>query len=524
MGQRGFLRLAFVLWALNALLPVVAMLYTSVTPNGQLGFGAYTRMFTSPEAWDLLRTTFGVAALTALASGIVGLPLSILLVRTDLRARRLLFILFSMPILLPPVVLAYGWFDAVGRGGWITVLIGSSWGESFLSFPGCVVVLTASYLPVVLLFTATALLSVNPRLEEAGRLSAAPARVLLGITIPLCIPAFLAALLLVFCLALGETGAPTFLRVRVYGVESLTQFAAFHDFATATASAVPLLAVTLLAFFGVRRLAPAWGSVLQAAPLGVIAPALRLGWAGSWFLSGAALLWIVLAGAPLLSLVLRSSDSSAYAEAIARAAASFGRSIVYAALGASLIASFGFLLGYGRAREELGPSSEAVPMFLFALPGSVLGIGLTSLWNRPGTSAIYSTPVILLLGLLAQYTILAVWIAKAVVSMVPRSMEEAAAVSGASSLRRLVRVVVPLAWKGLAAGWLLAFVFCIRDTGLALAVYPPGRDPLPVRLFTLMANGRPEMISAVCVLLLVGVAIPFALLGALFSRRRPSPR
>jgi iron(III) transport system permease protein len=223
-------------------------------------------------------------------------------------------------------------------------------------------------------------------------------------------------------------------------------------------------------------------------------------------------------------LVLRSSDSSAYAEAIARAAASLGRSTVYAALGASLIASFGFLLGYGRAREELGPQSEALPMFLFALPGSVLGIGLTSLWNRPGTGAVYGTPMILLLGLLAQYTILAVWINKAIVSMVPRSMEEAAAVSGASWPRCLVRIVVPLAWKGIAAGWLLAFVFCIRDTGLALAVYPPGRDPLPVRLFTLMANGRPEMISAVCVLLLVGGAIPFALLGGLFSRRWSSAR
>jgi iron(III) transport system permease protein len=108
--------------------------------------------------------------------------------------------------------------------------------------------------------------------------------------------------------------------------------------------------------------------------------------------------------------------------------------------------------------------------------------------------------------------------------MVPRSMEEAAAVSGAPWPRRLVRIVIPLAWKGLVAAWLVAFVFCLRDTGLALAVYPPGRDPLPVRLFTLMANGRPEMISAVCVLLLAGVAIPFALLGALFSRRRPSAR
>jgi iron(III) transport system permease protein len=524
MGQRGFLRLVFSFWALNALLPVVAMLYTSVTPNGKLGFGAYIRIFTSSGTWSLLDTTFRLAGATALASGIVGLPLSILLARTDLRARRLFFILFSIPILLPPVVLAYGWYDAVGRGGWISGLLGPSWGEQFLGFSGCVVILTASYLPVVLLFTATALLSVNPRLEEAGWLCAPPARVLTGITIPQIMPAFMAALLLVFCLALGETGASTFLRVNVYGVESLTQFAAFHDFATATAAAVPLLAVTLLAFLGVHRLASTSGSALQAVSLSGIVPALRLGRSGVFSLLGVALVWMVLAGMPLLSLVLRASDPSAYVEAIVRAAESFERSIVYSGLGASLIAGSGFLLGYGRARGELGVPSEALPLFLFALSGPVFGIGLTSLWNRPGAGAIYGTPLILLLGFLAQYTVPAVWITKATITMVPGSMEEAASSSRASWPRRLACIVVPLTWRGLAAAWLLAFVFCLRDTGLALAVYPPGKDPLPVRLFTLMANGRPEMISAVCVLLLLAVAIPLTLLGALFSRRRPSAR
>ncbi len=521
MSQRVFLRVVFFLWALNALLPVVAMLYTSVTPGGALGFGAYVRIFESSDTWKLLAKTFRLAGATALASGIIGLPLSILLARTDLRARRLLFVLFSITILLPPVVLAYGWHDAVSRDGWLSSLVDPSWGEQLFGFSGCVVVLTASYLPVVLLFTVAALLSANLRLEEAGRLCAAPVRVLTGITIPQIIPAFTGALLLVFCLALGETGAPTFLRVNVYGVESLTQFAAFHDFATASAAAVPLLAVTSLAFLGVRRLAPTSVGALQVAPLGGIVPTLRLGPAGGWFLSGAVLLWMVLAGMPLLSLVLRASDTSAYAEAIARTAESFGRSVAFGALGAALITGFGFLFGYGRARGQLPVPSEAIPLFVFALPGSVLGIGLTSLWNRPGIGAIYGTTLILLLGFLAQYTVLAVWIAKATVSMVPQSMEEAAAVSRASWPRRLAWIVVPLAWKGLAASWLLAFVFCFRDTGLALAVYPPGKDPLPVRLFTLMANGRPEMISAVCVLLLLGVTIPVAFLGALFSRRLP---
>ena len=88
--------------------------------------------------------------------------------------------------------------------------------------------------------------TVNPRLEEAARLSSRPLRVLCGVTVPLMRPGLVLAATLVFLLALGEFGAPQFRRYAVFPVESFTQFSAFYNFGAATAAAMPLALLTFV--------------------------------------------------------------------------------------------------------------------------------------------------------------------------------------------------------------------------------------------------------------------------------------
>jgi iron(III) transport system permease protein len=520
MAGRIALRIVFALWALNALLPVFAMIQRSLTPGGHFSFSAYTRLFFGAREWALLESSLGLALATAVVTGLLGLALSIFLARTDMPWRKALSFLFVLPLLLPPTILAYGWSALLERDSLLGKICGASGNALLFSPGGGVLVLAASFLPLILLFTMTSLLSANPRLEEAARLSARTPRILFAVTIPQAAPAFLTACLLVFCLALGEMGAPTFLRINVFAVESLAQFSAFYDFSSATAAAMPLLLVTLLAFWGFHILRSDRVAVLQPTPTSGGPVRIRLGHLRPWLSLLVAFLWIAVAGLPLLALVFHSLDLSAFAEALTRGGASLGRSLLYASLAASVILFFGFLTGYGRTTRTLGYWAEAIPLFLFALPGSVLGIGLISLWNRPATGTIYGSPMMLLLGLLAQYMVLGVWTTKATLAFIPRSMEEAAAIAGASWTARLTHITVPLSRKGLLAAWLLAFLFCLRDTGLALVVYPPGRETLPVRLFTLMANGRPALISALCILILLSAAVPFAVLALLFAKGR----
>jgi len=86
-------------------------------------------------------------------------------------------------------------------------------------------------------------------------------------------------------------------------------------------------------------------------------------------------------------------------------------------------------------------------------------------------------------------------------------------VLGAGWLRRTSSIVAPLAKRGLAAGWLVAYIFCLRDMGISMLVYPPGHDTFPVRIFTLMANGSQSLIAALCVLMLAATLLPLGLLS-----------
>jgi iron(III) transport system permease protein len=161
---------------------------------------------------------------------------------------------------------------------------------------------------------------------------------------------------------------------------------------------------------------------------------------------------------------------------------------------------------------------DVLGLFLFALPGTVIGIGLIGLWNTPMTSFLYGTPVIVILGYLAQYAILPTRMTWAILERIPASVEYAAQVCGASWIITVRHILAPLASRGLIAAWICSYVFCMRDLGISMVVYPPGSDTLPVRIFTLMANGPPTLIAALCVILIAVTILPLGLV-ALWQRR-----
>ena len=88
---------------------------------------------------------------------------------------------------------------------------------------------------------------------------------------------------------------------------------------------------------------------------------------------------------------------------------------------------------------------------------------------------------------------------------------------GAPWFARIRHLIVPAALQGLIAAWIVGFIFCMRDLGASMLVYPAGEDTLPVRIFTMMANGAPSVVSALCVIL---VAVTMLSLGVLWVLMR----
>jgi iron(III) transport system permease protein len=189
---------------------------------------------------------------------------------------------------------------------------------------------------------------------------------------------------------------------------------------------------------------------------------------------------------------------------------------LYAGVSATALTVLGFFLGYLVQRRNVAfwRLVDASALFLFTLPGTVVGIGLIALWNRPLTNWIYATPVILIVGSIAQYAALSTRIMAAGFSQVSPHIEEAAEVAGVGWFRRVSGILTPVNCPALLAGWSITFVFCLRDVALPLLLAPPGGDTLTARTMTLMANGSPELIAALCIVSILVTLLPLGVAGA----------
>jgi iron(III) transport system permease protein len=446
----------------------------------------------SASLWTLFARTLVLAAAVTLGSLLVGVPLGVLLSRTELPGARLLFAVHALPMFLPPFLLALGWFHILGRQG----IGGGPWTAGVFFGPaGVLLVLILAFSPVVTVLTALGLAAIDPSLEEAGRVAARPARVLTRLLLPLARPAIGLGALVVFSLAIAELGVPMFLRVKTYPGAVFARLGGI-DYAPGEAFALvlPLLGVALGLLVLERRLARGW----SFASLGIRRPSAWRAPLGSARVPVTVVAWILgLCGLMPLVGLAHAAGVDGFVRMRDWIGDSIANSLLPALGAATVTCALAVLAGHGLARRRPGTGLvDGVALLGFVTPAAVVGVGLIALWNRPASALVYRSVAILILGYLARYLVIGVRTAAVAFAQSPASLEDAAAAAGARYARRLLRIAVPLHRRGLALAFLLTLAFCLRDLEMAVLFYPPGLEPLPVRIFTLEANGPPAVVAA----------------------------
>jgi ABC-type glycerol-3-phosphate transport system permease component len=113
---------------------------------------------------------------------------------------------------------------------------------------------------------------------------------------------------------------------------------------------------------------------------------------------------------------------------------------------------------------------------------------------------------------------LAIWLLTSSLRALPRELEEAALVEGASRSYILVRIVLPLAAPALATTALLVFVACWNELLFALSfTISPERRTLPVAIAFL--RGQHEVKWSEILAAAVVATAPVAALVLVFQRR-----
>lgn len=476
--------------------------------------GSAISLLASRRLWWLLARSLGLSTAVTLLALAAGVPLGVLFSKARFPMRRLLLSAHVSVVFLPPFLAALGWFQVFGRQGWL----GSAPSTGLLfSEAGVILVLAACFTPIVTALTVIGVSGVDSSLEDAARICGGPWRAAVLVLLPCAFPAIALSGVVVFALAFSELGVPMFLRVDVYPAVIFARLGGM-DFAPGEA------AVFLLPLVGVAA-GISWVERRYAGRKAIAVLGSREGSQGSLF--GArrgflvpAVLAAAMSSVPLAALaghVVASGDVSEVLGWIGDAPLNSLRS---SSLAAVVTTGVALVIGHASARgQRAAVWLDGLAMWAFMLPSSIIGVGIVQVWNRPATAWLYTSFGILVVGFVARYSAVAIRTFAASVAQVPASLEDAARTVGAGYVRRL-GLVAGLGRGGLVATFVLGWIFALRDLELAALFYPPGGEPLTVRIFTLEANGPRAVISA---LALLHVGITFAVVGlgvVFFGKRR----
>jgi iron(III) transport system permease protein len=337
--------------------------------------------------------------------------------------------------------------------------------------------------------------------------------------LPLIAPSVTASLLVVFVLSISDFAVPGLLRARVYTTEVFTAFAALYDFPLATMTALPLAAVAASASLIALELVR-WPSVSRSDRSSV-----GLTWNDRPQRIGALVLGIIaiaILSAPIAALTLEArAGQLPFGDGVSVDA--IRNSLIWSATAATLVVGIGVLLGYWRTKapRAVAHSADALWVMLFAVPATVIGVGIIGIWNRPGLlGTFYRTEAAMVLAYVGRFLPLGALLCAGFLHGVTAGSEEAAALGGASWTRTFVRIVLPTVRNGLLAVWLLMFILVSGEVALTILLAPPGESNLAVRAYTLIANAPAGDVARLAILQIALSALPLALIAILLRSRQ----
>lgn len=465
-------------------------------------------------------------------SVLLGLGSAWCVTQYDFPGRRFLEVLLFLPLAVPSYLMAYAYVGLVGYGGTLPRLAARagleiSWPE-LMNHGGLIWVLGLSLYPYVYASTRAFLLRKGRTLRQAAELlGASPWRYFRRVALPLVAPATIGGLLLVGMEILNDYGAAKYFGINTFTTGIFRTWTALEDLPSATYLAGILVVLVLLLSLAANRLrgrrdftTSGGGEAHRFArrPRGAAAlfvpllPALVV-LCGLILPCGQFAYWA--------ALTAERADPAKLAALAAQSALLAGAAALLTAL---LAVSLVFLARWGRgggraALARLGTVG-------YALPGAIIGIGIIGssqvvidgaerwLGLRIGY-LFYASSVVLLYAYAFRFMAVAYYPLEASSLRTGRRLGEAAALLGASRLRTLWRVELPLLRPALVSALLLVFIDTLKELPLTLILKPYNVSTLATNAYA-YADDEQVALAAWPALLLIGTA---ALLSVIVLRR-----
>ena len=169
-------------------------------------------------------------------------------------------------------------------------------------------------------------------------------------------------------------------------------------------------------------------------------------------------------------------------------------------------ATFAFVID--RYRFPLKRTIESVLVSPLIIPHFTVGLGFLILAAQIGLSRGFAVVVACHVVLVLPFVLRSVYVS---LRNLDQSYELAAASLGATPLRVLLTVTVPLLLPGLVSGWLFAAILSFNEFTASLFVTSQRTQTLPVAMYNYVREFADPSMAALSVMYIVGTAILIAL-------------
>ncbi len=468
---------AFLLW------PVGLVIYTAfVDESGGITLGHFANFFGQSVFTESFLNSLWVALASVFFASLIAIPLAYFTVRFEFRGALLIQTLGVLPLIMPPFVGAVALQLIFGRNGSVNLLLNEWFGFTVPIMDGLVGVVfveSIHYFPFILLNLVAAMRNIDGAMEESAlNLGARGFRLFRRVIFPLAMPGYLAGAALVFVKVFDDLGTPlvmgvtnmlapqAYLRITSVGIDDPLGYVI----------SVIMIVFSILALWLAARMMKGkdyatlqkGGNSLQKRKLTPWEALLAYGW----------IIFVLLVTlAPHLGILLMSfskvwsfsvlPDSYTlehYTTVFSESSYMITNTLLYCVLAAGLDVVIGTAIAYLILRTQLPARQwlDYLASVALAIPGLVLAIGYLRMFKGvdiPFTDTpVVTTWVLIMLAYAVRRLPYALRSCMAALQQVHVSLEEAAQSLGASRMRTIQRVMVPLMAGGILAGFVTSFI------------------------------------------------------------------
>ncbi len=493
--------------------PLWEILALSLAPHGKLDLSPFRTLFTDPYYARLLGFTTGQALLSTALTLLAGMPAAYVFARYEFRGKALLRALTTVPFVMPTMVVAAAFTALLGPKGhlnaWLMALLGLESAPLHLHQTLTLVLIAHVFYnaTVIVRLVGGLWANLDPGIEEAARvLGAGRWRTFREITLPLLLPAIIAAALLVFLFCFTSFGVILVLgglQLATVEVEIYVQTAFHFNLPLAAALSIGQMVFTFVIMAVYTRI-----QARAAVPLNLHPSEATQRRPATW--QGRLIVWgcvgglLVLLLAPLLALIDRSFSleggyTARYYQALMTNPSqsyfyvppveAIRNSIVVAGITVALSLVIGLIGAYMLTGRPNPIRTILDPLFMLPLGTSAvtLGFGYLIALDQPPLNLRTSPLLLPLAHTLVAFPFVVRSLLPALRGMNPR-WREAARVMGASPVQVVREIDLPIIARAVLVGAVFAFTVSMGEFGATLLLARPRFPTMPVVIHRLLGS------------------------------------